>query len=808
MGFFIEIIIPYPLKNSFTYRVNEKEFNFLENGFRVIVPFGKSKLITGIVLKKHNIQPKNYEPKEIEFIIDDKPIINENQFNFFKWISEYYMCPIGQVIKIALPSLLLLKSESEIILKEENNNILLSKGAEIIYNHLKINKKISFKDLVKVLSKKNISSCINELLENSLIKLNEEIYDYYKPKRILKISFNKSKANDFIILNKNKRSQIKLIESLIESNQKTFVLKDLIKKSKASRSTIDNLVKSGIFEKFYDKIDRGQFDFNDKILSNQLTIHQKLAYTNILSSFKEKSVSLLHGVTSSGKTEIYVKLIEDYLNLNKQVLLLVPEIALTTQLVSRLKLFFGDKLVVYHSRYSLEQRTEIWKKIINNDSNSKVVLGARSSIFLPFVNLGLVIIDEEHENAYKQFNPSPRYHARDAAIYLSHIHNSKTLLGSATPSIESYYNSITKKYGLIKLKNRFGNVSLPKVIIKDLKKSVSKNTMMGSLSSDLVFKIKERLNNDYQIMLFQNRRGYSPYLECSSCGFVFQCINCDVSLTYHQLNNELKCHHCGYIDRNVERCKKCDGGTILKKGLGTQQVEEEIGKIFPTTKVQRMDHDSTKKKDSFEKIIDAFEKNEFKILVGTQMISKGLDFNNVGLVGVINADSLIYFPDFRSQEKCFQLLKQVAGRAGRRNNQGEVIIQTYNPQHNILKKIVENDYEGMFNEQLNQRLEFNYPPYTRLIKIILKHKDLNKLLKGSNWIFELLCKNFNDQLLGPESPLIPRIKNKYIKNILIKIPINKSLKKSKQLLAKNLNSFSSVPIFRNIDVSIDVDPYN
>ena len=808
MGFFIEIIIPYPLKNSFTYRVNEKEFNFLENGFRVIVPFGKSKLITGIVLKKHNIQPKNYEPKEIEFIIDDKPIINENQFNFFKWISEYYMCPIGQVIKIALPSLLLLKSESEIILKEENNNILLSKGAEIIYNHLKINKKISFKDLVKVLSQKNINSCINELLENSLIKLNEEIYDYYKPKRILKISFNKSKANDFIILNKNKRSQIKLIESLIESNQKTFVLKDLIKKYKASRSTIDNLVKSGIFEKFYDKIDRGQFDFNDKILSNQLTIHQKLAYTNILSSFKEKSVSLLHGVTSSGKTEIYVKLIEDYLNLNKQVLLLVPEIALTTQLVSRLKLFFGDKLVVYHSRYSLEQRTEIWKKIINNDSNSKVVLGARSSIFLPFVNLGLVIIDEEHENAYKQFNPSPRYHARDAAIYLSHIHNSKTLLGSATPSIESYYNSITKKYGLIKLKNRFGNVSLPKVIIKDLKDSVSKNTMMGSLSSDLVFKIKERLNNDYQIMLFQNRRGYSPYLECSSCGFVFQCINCDVSLTYHQLNNELKCHHCGYNDRNIERCKKCDSGTILKKGLGTQQVEEEIGKIFPTTKVQRMDHDSTKKKDSFEKIIDAFEKNEFKILVGTQMISKGLDFNNVGLVGVINADSLIYFPDFRSQEKCFQLLKQVAGRAGRRNNQGEVIIQTYNPQHNILKKIVENDYEGMFNEQLNQRLEFKYPPYTRLIKIILKHKDLNKLLKGSNWIFELLCKNFNDQLLGPESPLIPRIKNKYIKNILIKIPINKSLKKSKQLLAKNLNSFSSVPIFRNIDVSIDVDPYN
>ncbi len=808
MGFFIEIIIPYPLKNSFTYRVNEKEFNFLESGFRVIVPFGKSKLITGIVLKKHNIQPKNYEPKEIEFIIDDKPIINENQFNFFKWISEYYMCPIGQVIKIALPSLLLLKSESEIILKEENNNILLSKGAEIIYNHLKINKKISFKDLVKVLSQKNINSCINELLENSLIKLNEEIYDYYKPKRILKISFNKSKANDFIILNKNKRSQIKLIESLIESNQKTFILKDLIKKSKASRSTIDNLVKSGIFEKFYEKIDRGQFDFNDKILSNQLTIHQKLAYTNILSSFKEKSVSLLHGVTSSGKTEIYVKLIEDYLNLNKQVLLLVPEIALTTQLVSRLKLFFGDKLVVYHSRYSLEQRTEIWKKIINNDSNSKVVLGARSSIFLPFVNLGLVIIDEEHENAYKQFNPSPRYHARDAAIYLSHIHNSKTLLGSATPSIESYYNSITKKYGLIKLKNRFGNVSLPKVIIKDLKESVSKNTMMGSLSSDLVFKIKERLNNDYQIMLFQNRRGYSPYLECSSCGFVFQCINCDVSLTYHQLNNELKCHHCGYIDRNVERCKKCDSGIILKKGLGTQQVEEEIGEIFPTTKVQRMDHDSTKKKDSFEKIIDAFEKNEFKILVGTQMISKGLDFNNVGLVGVINADSLIYFPDFRSQEKCFQLLKQVAGRAGRRNNQGEVIIQTYNPQHNILKKIVENDYEGMFNEQLNQRLEFKYPPYTRLIKIILKHKDLNKLLKGSNWIFELLCKNFNDQLLGPESPLIPRIKNKYIKNILIKIPINKSLKKSKQLLAKNLNSFSSVPIFRNIDVSIDVDPYN
>tara|TARA_B100001093_G_scaffold112955_1_gene105287 strand:- start:22532 stop:24958 length:2427 start_codon:yes stop_codon:yes gene_type:complete len=808
MSFFVDIIVPYPLQNAFTYSVSKKEFDFLQHGFRVTVPFRNSKLITGIVFKKHKIQPKNYEPKEIEFIIDEKPIINDRQLKFFKWISNYYMCPLGQVIKIALPSLLLLKSESEIILTSKNDEVSLTNESQILYQHLKINNKISFKDIVKLLSKKNINNCIEELLNYSLIKLNEEVYDYYKPKKILKIRFNKSRAKDLFNNLKNKKSQQKVIDIAIKSEQNTFTIKDLISLTKVSRSTIDNLVKLGIFDKFYDEIDRQQFDYKNQINTKELSSHQDTALTNIQKSFLEKNVTLLHGVTSSGKTEIYVKLIEGYLKLNKQVLFLVPEIALTTQLISRLKLFFGDKLAVYHSRYSLEHRTEIWKKIINDDPKCRVVLGARSSIFLPFVKLGLVIVDEEHENAYKQFNPSPRYHARDSAIYLSAIHNSKTLLGSATPSLESYYNSITKKYGLVSLKKRFGNVSLPNVIIKDLKESLNKSDSSRSLSAFLVSQIKKKIDNDDQIMLFQNRRGYSPYLECSVCGFVFQCINCDVSLTFHRNNNEIKCHHCGYREENIGKCKKCNSTKILKKGLGTQQVEEEIKGIFPNFKTMRMDHDSTRKKNAFQKIIDDFENNEFKILVGTQMISKGLDFKNVTLVGVVNADSLIYFPDFRSQEKCFQLLSQVTGRAGRRNIQGQAIIQTYNPKHSIYKRIIENDYEGMFNEQLNQRLEFNYPPFTRLIKIILKHKDLNKLTKASNWFFELLNNNFVDQIIGPESPLVPRIKNKFIKNILIKIPVNKSLKKSKKILSKNIKSFHSVSIFRNIDISVDVDPNN
>ena len=815
MNYFIDVIVPLPLNNLFTYKVNKKEFEYIKIGFRVIVPFGKSKFITSLVAKKHNQSPDFYSPKEIEYILDKESTINDNQLKFFKWISEYYMCPIGQVIKVALPKLLLLKSESEIVLINENDDILsLSNDAKQIFDLLKINKKITYKEIIYVLKKRNINKTIIELSDLNLIKLKEEVYDYFKPKTITKISFKNWPINDvekFDLLNllKRKKSQQKVIEILFKYSKDNYPsIKELIKLSKVSRATINSLIDSQILIKKTEIINRTQFNYCKKDKIKNLNNAQNKALDQIIKKFNYKNVCLLHGITSSGKTEIYVNLISKYLKNNEQVLYLVPEIALTTQLISRLKKYFGDSLVVYHSKYSAEQRTEIWKKVINNEQKARVVIGARSSIFLPFKNLGLIIIDEEHENAYKQFNPSPRYHARDAAIFLGRIHKAKTLLGSATPSVESYFNAITNKYGLIKLDKRFGNVSLPKIIVNDLKESKSKKNFSGNFSQLLIKNIRDAIDNNEQIILFQNRRGHSPYLECSSCGFVYQCINCDVSLTYHIDTNQLKCHHCGYNEKNNIRCKKCSSVNILKRGVGTQQIEEEIKQIFPHINVKRMDHDSTRKKNSFQEIINGFEQNDFEILIGTQMLTKGLDFKNVSLVGVINADSLIYFPDFRSQEKCFQLLQQVSGRAGRFKKQGSVVIQTFNPKHNLIKKIVNDDFKGMFDEQLNQRFIFDYPPYTRLIKIILKNKDLTKLIRASNWLSEALKNQFKDQLLGPESPIISRVKNKHIKNILIKIPIKNNQTKSKILISNTLRTFQGVSIFSNIEILIDVDPYN
>ena len=580
----------------------------------------------------------------------------------------------------------------------------------------------------------------------------------------------------------------------------------MIENCKVSRQTINNLVDSKILIKNEEIINRTQFSVEKLVQPKDLSFDQDNALSQIVSSFRDKDVSLLHGVTSSGKTEIYVKLILDYLKKNRQVLYLVPEIALTTQLVTRLKKYFGDKLLVYHSKYSLDQRTEIWKIVLNNPG--KIILGARSSVFLPFNDLKLIIIDEEHENAYKQFNPSPRYHARDSAIYLAMLYNAKVLLGSATPCIESYFNAISNKYNLINLDKRYNDVSLPSIILKDLKESISSKKMVGSFSKYLINEIRSVLENGKQVIIFQNRRGYSPYQECESCGYVFSCKNCDVSLTYHSITNELKCHHCGYCIKNENKCSNCNSNSLIKKGLGTQKIVEELRSLFPEYRTERMDQDSTKNKNSFFKLINEFEDQKFQILVGTQMLGKGLDFKNVDLVGIVNADNLIYFPDFRSQEKCYQLIQQVAGRAGRSHSRGKVIVQTYNPKHNVMIKIKNNDFKGLFKDQLNERHTFNYPPYSRIIKITLKNKNLNILKSSATWISKSLKSYFKDRVYGPEFPLIPRLQNHYINNFQIKIPVDVNLKESKLVIKKISNSFDSIPQFRSTKFSIDVDPYN
>ena len=527
----------------------------------------------------------------------------------------------------------------------------------------------------------------------------------------------------------------------------------------------------------------------------------------IKKSFKDKEVILLHGITSSGKTEIYVKLIEEALNQGKQILYLVPEIALTTQLIQRLQRYFGNRISVFHSKYSLNERVEVWKNTLNNSSKAQLILGARSSVFLPFNELGLVIVDEEHETSYKQFDPAPRYHARDTAIVLANLHKAKVILGSATPSIESYFNAQQEKYGFVELNRRFGNLLLPEIELVDIKEGYRKKRMTGHFSERLMTLIQEALKEKEQVILFQNRRGYSPIVECKTCGVAPQCPNCDVSLTYHKFKNELRCHYCGYNKAMPETCGACGSPNLDTKGFGTEQIELELQELFPEAKVGRMDLDTTRGKYGYQKILNAFQEHEIDILVGTQMLSKGLDFANVSLVGVLNADNMLNFPDFRAHERSFQMLTQVSGRAGRAKKRGKVAIQTFNPFHQILQQVTSNDYNMMYKEQLDERYQYMYPPIIRLIKITLKHKDYTKVDVASQWLGKSLVNSFGDNVLGPTSPAISRIRNQHIKTIIIKSPKERSLKQSKSVVQKIKNSFQSITDFRAIRFNIDVDPF-
>ena len=534
---------------------------------------------------------------------------------------------------------------------------------------------------------------------------------------------------------------------------------------------------------------------------------QNKAFTEIQESFNSQEVTLLHGVTSSGKTEIYIKLIEEFLLQEKQVLYLLPEIALTTQLVSRLTAHFGNKVAVFHSKYNNNERVEVWLQSLEKSEKAQIIIGARSALFLPFNDLGLIIIDEEHEQTFKQSDPAPRYHARDAAIVLANFHQAKVLLGSATPSIETYFNTQNKKYGLVELTERFSKVQMPEVELVDLKDKYFRKQMQGHFSDTLVNQISDALALGEQIILFQNRRGYSPVLECLTCGHVPECPQCDVSLTYHKHKNQLRCHYCGYSMAKPTNCQACSSVDLITKGFGTEQIQQEVQALFPSIKVGRMDQDTTRGKFGFEKVIDSFKNREVDILVGTQMLAKGLDFDNVSLVGVMNADNMLYHPDFRAFERSFQMLMQVSGRAGRSEKRGKVIIQTYNPNHNTIQQVTNNDYFGMYQEQLYDRKIYFYPPYFRLIRITLKHRDFEKLKEGSMWLYQVMKQNLEIPVLGPEEPVISRIRNEYLRVILIKIPQKENLGLIKGRISKMLNSFEAVATYRSIKTIVNVDFY-
>ncbi len=815
---YVEVILPLSLSKTFTYRVSEAEYHFIKKGMRIAVPFGKSKICTALANATHQNQPTLYDAKEIHQILDETPIVTEIQIEHWIWIASYYMCAIGDVYRGAMPSALLLESETNIQYLDENfiDESILNNDEYLILKALQQQSSLKVQDIIAILNKKNVFPIIQKLIDKKVLVLEEEIQENYKPKLIRYIQlhphFNEETGLTNLLetlKNANKQKELVLYYfQLRASEKKPVTVKRLLEISQSNAAVIKSLIEKSIFEEYYIQEDRVNYTgkINESVLL--LSVAQQKAFSEIESHFKSKEVCLMHGVTSSGKTEIYIKLIEKYLQLDKQILYLLPEIALTTQLVSRLRNYFGNKVAVFHSKYNNNERVEVWRQVLENSEKAQIVIGARSALFLPFSNLGFIIVDEEHEQTFKQQDPAPRYHARDAAIVLAHSHQAKVLLGSATPSLETYYNAHSGKFGLVTITERYGNVLMPNIVLVDLKEAYFRKTMSGHFSKTLLESISDVLALGEQVILFQNRRGYSPVVECMTCGHVPQCQQCDVSLTYHKHKNQLRCHYCGYSMANPTNCASCSSIHLTTKGFGTEQIQQELITLFPNAKIGRMDQDTTRGKFGFEKIIDSFKNREIDILVGTQMLAKGLDFDNVTLVGIMNADTMLYHPDFRAFERSYQMMTQVAGRSGRSEKQGNVIIQTYNPDHNTIQQVTNNNYLGMYKEQLYERQIYYYPPYYRLIRLTLKHKDYEKLKQGSMWLFQVLQQNLKMPVLGPEEPAVSRIRNEYIRTILIKIPQNQtSLPGTKKTIQKILDSFELVPQFRAIKTAVNVDFY-
>ncbi len=796
---YIDVIVPLSVEGVFQYSVNKDLI--IDVGQRVIVQFGARKLYTAIVVSVSDKKTTKHKLKNILSSVDDSPIVNIFQIKLWSWIAKYYMSNLGEIMNTALPSSLKLASESRVVLNDKKliNRNLSSREQEVL-ELIKNGKSVTVRQLNNKLSISDSFSVINQLIKKDIVTVHEHISEKYSPKYL----------NIIKIINDNEdllsKTQKKLYKILLENND-VLILNDLIKETSISRSVFKALEKKEVIS--INKIPFSRIDsFNNKVYPiNKLSLAQNKAYNEIIKSFNEKDVCLLHGVTSSGKTEIYIKLIEDQIKEGKQVLYLLPEIALTIQIIKRLKKHFGSKVGVSHSNLNNSERVEVWKTIQNSDNEKcSIILGARSSIFLPFDKLGLIIIDEEHDTSYKQQQPSPRYHSRDAAIYLAKLHKAKVLLGSATPSIETYYNAQNGKYGFVELLKRYADIKLPKINAIDISRAYKKKQMQSFLSNDLINEMQRHLDRNKQIILFQNRRGYSKVLSCKSCGESVCCKYCSVSLTHHKINNNLRCHYCGYIKEIPKSCSSCSDSSLEMKGYGTEQICELLEALFPDNKIQRMDHDTTRKKNAYEDIIQDFQALKIDVLVGTQMIAKGFDFENVSLVGIVDSDSMLNFPDFRSHERAFQLMSQVAGRAGRKNKQGSVYLQTSNPDHEIIRQVSNHSYTNFYNIQLKERKSFNYPPFCKLIILRFKHTDYHILDEVSQKFAEIMRSSFKDRVLGPEYPVVSKIKNYFIKNILLKIEGNKSSSKAKKIISYVLEYMKKNKLLKQCVVQIDIDP--
>jgi len=824
---FAEVLLPLPVKGYFTYRVPQELNGLVAPGMRVVVQFGQKKFYTALIRRIHNQPPKTMSVKYLLAAIDPWPVVNEKQFALWEWMAEYYLCTVGEVMNAALPSAYKLASETRVVMDPEfvKDGDLLSDREFMVVEALEIQKILTLTDISRIVGMTKVIPLIKTMIEKGIVRVEEEITERYKPRTETCIRLTEAYRSEALLnagmdrLNKRAYKQLQALMAYI-SMSRCFTdhpleisRPELLKTPDISATQLDGLIKKGILETYSRNVSRLNHDeASDSSRNIVFSDAQKQVLAELKSLLKGTGIALLKGVTSSGKTEVYIHLIEEVIGSGKQVLYLLPEIALTTQIIRRLQKYFGEKVGVYHSRYNEFERIEIWNKanipLSDNQQHQpyQVLLGARSALFLPYTDLGLVIVDEEHDSSYKQNDPAPRYNARDAATVLGHIHQCPVLMGSATPSVESFFNAVSGKYGLVNLNERFGSLQMPEIRIVNIREEARMKRMKSHFSPQLLDAIKQALSAGEQVILFQNRRGFSLRLECDTCHHIPECINCDVTLTYHKQVNVMKCHYCGYTTRVPDICPECHSPAVKMRGFGTEKVEEELSILFPDAVIGRMDLDTTRTKNAYQRIIGDFESGKIDVLVGTQMVTKGLDFDNVSLVGVLYADGMMSYPDFRALERSYQLMAQVSGRAGRRYKRGLVMIQTNNPKHPLLQWVVDDNYDAMFEQQLSDRYKYKYPPYYRLIEVSLRHRDYELLNKAASALAGMLKPVFGGLMLGPEYPLVSRIRNLYIKNLMLKTGKGLQGKQHKAELARQLEIFKALPDYKSVRIIIDVDP--
>ncbi|MFB9293461.1 replication restart helicase PriA [Persicitalea jodogahamensis] len=818
---FADLILPVPIPKLFTYRVSRAMSGLIKVGARVIVQFGKNRVITAVVGKLHHTPPANYQAKYVLELLDEEPLVMASQLELFRWMADYYLCTIGEVMNVALPSGLKITSQSKVQFNPDFDYAELLTEEEVgLLEEIKKHKSLSYDEVARLTEGVNVNAVIKSLVGKRAVILFEQVKEKYKPKISRKVRLTESYASAAGVnglmkeLERQPKQQEVLLRYLsfvpVQSNaglnQKGLEKAAFTQDDNSSNSSLQTLLKNGVFEQFEVTVSRFADLPEAPAAVINLSESQQGAIRQIQDHFQDKEVVLLHGITGSGKTEVYIHMIKQALESGTQVLFLLPEIALTTQIVVRLRKVFGDKMGIYHSKFSDNERVEVWKGII--EGKFQFVVGVRSAVFLPFTNLGLIIVDEEHETSYKQFDPAPRYHARDVAVVMAYMHHGKVVLGSATPSLESYYHAQHGRYGLVEMFERYGDAALPEFLLVDIKEEKKSRKMKNEFSSVMLNYMQYNLEHNEQTILFQNRRGYSPYIQCEECDWIAQCNNCDVSLTYHMKVAELRCHYCGHKEQVPRTCPNCGSPKVKTMGFGTEKIEDELHLIYPNARVQRMDMDTTRAKNAYQQIIQDFENEQIDILVGTQMVSKGLDFGNVSVVGIFDADRMIHFPEFRASERAFQMLTQVSGRAGRRAGKpGKVLIQTHNPGQEILRWVIRNDYRTMYNTEISEREEYNYPPFSRLIKLIVKHTDRDTAQRAATTLAELLLTELGQsRVLGPEPPLVERVRNQYLFNILIKLEREKiNFKAVKSFIQEKVTDILTDKTLKNVNVVVDVD---